>query len=98
MEFEWDETKRRGVLAARQIDFAEAALVFDDAKRLTFVDAKREYGETRYLTLGRVGSQDFIVAYTMRAGKIRIITAWRAGENGRRRYQALFDRRIAGEE
>ncbi len=98
MEFEWDENKRQEVWDRRQVDLAHAVLVFDDASRKTLVDAKHGDGEIRYLTLGRVGEQSFVVAYTRRAEKIRIVTAWRVGEVGRRRFQALFDRADPGNE
>lgn len=97
MEFEWDETKRRKVYDEREVEFAVVALVFDDDERLTMVDTKGQYGEERYVTLGRVNEDYYIVVYTPRRSRIRIVTAWRAGADARRRFETLYNRRAAGE-
>ncbi|MCA0318645.1 MAG: BrnT family toxin [Proteobacteria bacterium] len=87
MEFEWDEAKRRLVHDEHGVDLVEMALVFRDATRLDWVDSRRDYGEERRVTLGEIRGEAFVVVYTIRAGRIRLITAWRASHDDEKRYK-----------
>lgn len=87
MLFEWDEEKRRKVLAERGIDLLEAVLVFEGPV-LTKVDSRVDYGEMRHISLGLVDGEPFVVVHTERHGVTRLITAWKGGERERRDYQA----------
>ena len=87
--FEWDEAKRLANIAERGVDFVEAVAIFDGPV-LEAEDERRGHGERRFRALGRVGDQCYVVAYTWRGRARRIITAWKVGEDGRRRYQALL--------
>lgn len=89
MEFEWDEDKRLSILAARNVDLREAALIFEGAV-ITQLDKRRDYGEVRWVSLGLVDGKAFFVVHTDRDGVTRLITAWQGGRNGKRRYQASF--------
>jgi uncharacterized DUF497 family protein len=91
MEFEWDEDKRREVAAARGVDLLEAALIFEGPV-LTRLDTRNDYGEQRRISIGVANGSHFVVVSTMRGEVVRLITAWKAGRNDRRKYQA----RIAG--
>jgi uncharacterized DUF497 family protein len=42
--FEWDETKRRTLVAQRQVDLLYAALIFE-GDVLSWPDERRKYGE-----------------------------------------------------
>jgi uncharacterized protein len=90
--FEWDEDKRARNLAERGVDFADAALIFE-GEVLEAEDRRSRYGEVRYRALGRLGSVYFMVVYTWRGNNRRLISAWRVGEDGKRRYQAVLSRR-----
>ena len=87
MEFEWDEHKRRAVLEERGLDLLYAARIFNGFVA-THPDTRREYGEERLIGLGMVEGEAFYVVFTERDGVIRLITAWKGGRNGKRRYQA----------
>jgi uncharacterized DUF497 family protein len=89
MEFEWDERKRRSILQRRGFDILNAARIFDGPV-LTERDSRRDYGEDRYISLGKVGEEYFVVVHTPRERTQHLITAWRAGRGARRRYQARF--------
>jgi uncharacterized DUF497 family protein len=89
--FEWDEDKWRQNLADHGVDFADAAVIFE-GDVLEAKDERSRYGETRYRALGHVGHDYFLVVYTWRGGNRRIISAWKVGDDGRRRYQALLSR------
>jgi uncharacterized protein len=93
--FEWDEVKRRRNLADHGVDFGDAAVIFE-GEVLEASDRRGRYGEIRYRALGRVGDEFFLVVYTWRGRNRRIISAWKVGEDGRRRYQALLARRAQG--
>ena len=90
--FERHEDKRRQNIDERGVDFRLAARIFA-SPFVEDVDDRQEYGETRYRALGCVGDDYYVVAYTWRGGNRRLISAWRVGDDGRRRYQALLARR-----
>lgn len=87
MEFEWDEAKRRSNLAKHGVDFTDAAQVLADA-RLILEDTRRDYGEQRCLAFGEMNSLLFVVAFTLRDGAFRIISARRANSRERRFYES----------
>jgi uncharacterized protein len=85
-EFEWDEGKRQATLRDRRVDVLEAALIFEGPVT-TIEDKRKDYGERRFRSIGLVGGIRYLVAYTFRAGKIRLITAWKVSEDDLARYQ-----------
>jgi hypothetical protein len=87
--FEWDERKRLRNLEEHGVDFRRAVQIFDDAV-LEAPDTRRSYGETRFLALGHVEDEYYMVVYTWRGQARRIISAWKVGNDGRRRYQTLL--------
>jgi uncharacterized DUF497 family protein len=86
LEVEWDEDKRRATLKGRGVDIAYAALIFLD-EVFTQPDDRRDYGEERYISIGLVRDQCFVVIHTERQNVIRVITAWKGGRNDRKKYQ-----------
>lgn len=93
MQFEWDEAKSDTNLALRGFDFAYAALVFSDPARIERLDARRDYGEPRWQTIGAIESRVFFVAFTLRGAAIRIISARRAHDHEERDYRANLGQR-----
>ena len=89
---EWDEAKRKENLNQHGVDFARAALIFGNPV-IEAVEHRTEYGETRYRALGHVGDDYYVVAYTWRGKARRIISAWKVGEDGKRRYQTILSGR-----
>ena len=87
---EWDDAKRRQNLRDHGVDFADAALIFE-SPTVEAPDNRADYGEIRYGALGHVGDDYFLVVYTWRGSNRRIISAWKVGANGKRRYKALFN-------
>jgi uncharacterized DUF497 family protein len=92
---EWHERKRRENLEEHGVDFVDAALIFASDDVLEAVDERADYGETRYRALGCVDTDWFMVVYTWRGDNRRIISAWKVGDDGRRRYQAILAGRAA---
>ena len=87
MEFEWDENKRLINLEKHGIDFLDAVMVFEDKRKITLTDNRKDYGEERKITIGLV--QNLLVAtvvHTPRNAKTRIISARRAKQKEREDY------------
>ena len=93
MLFSWDESKRRENWEARKVDLLEAAPIVEDPEVIELVDPRNDYGEQRIQALGQVDGTFYVVAYAWRGDIRRLITAWKVGENGRRRSEAIFARR-----
>lgn len=86
MEFEWDESKRQSNLEKHGVDFVDAAIVLVKA-RFIVEDLRCDYGEQRYLALGEKRNLLFVVAFTLRNGVFRIISARRANLRERKNYE-----------
>ena len=98
MLFSWDENKRQENWELRKVDLLEAALIFEDPEVIESVDPRNDYGEQRIQALGQVDGTFYVVAYTWRGEARHLITAWKVGEHGRRRYEAIFARRDQADE
>lgn len=86
MKFEWNEAKRLNVYEKHGVDILHAALIFEN-QILTKPDTRRDYGEDRYISLGMVDDEVFIVVHTERDGVTRLITAWKGGSNDKKTYE-----------
>ena len=86
MCFEWDENKNKSNIEKHGIDFEIAKLIFEDKKRKTSLDNRKEYGEERFKTVGKIYGIIMSVVYTYRNAIIRIISARKAGEKERDEY------------
>jgi uncharacterized DUF497 family protein len=86
LQFEWDETKAQINLEKHGVSFVTAAAIFLN-EMLERVDDREDYGEDRFIALGRVGMEVYRVVFT-RPGEnlIRIITAQKAGRNEQEIY------------
>lgn len=59
MRFEWDEDKNDENVRKHGISFADAWMIFD-APMLADVDAREDYGETRFIGIGFL--RNFVVS------------------------------------
>jgi uncharacterized protein len=94
--FSWDPDKRESNIKERGVDFAEAALLFENDV-LEAADHRKDYGEQRWRALGQVGEDHYLVAYTWRGETRHIIMAWKVEPHGRRRYEAILAHRAEGD-
>ena len=86
--FEWDETKRLSNLSKHDLDFRDAAAVFD-GRPVFNVRSKSEI-EARVLTVGRLDDGRLCtVVWTQRTGAQRIISFRRARYGEKADYLAL---------
>ena len=86
MEFEWDEAKASRNEKKHASPFPFAVRVFLDANRLEWADTGNERVEPRWITVGLIDGIEIVVAYTVRAGSIRCISARKADRHERQDY------------
>ena len=87
MGFEWDELKNQLSIKKHGVSFNTAKQIFEGPV-LTWRDTRKDYGEVREISLGKVEGQDLLtVAHTDRHDCIRMISARVASQKERR----LFD-------
>ena len=91
----WAEPDRQRTLEDHSVDFIDAAL-FLEGVVLDVKDWRSDDREPRFRALGRVGDDTFMVVYTGRGEGLRIISAWRVDDDGRRRYEAIRARNPQG--
>jgi uncharacterized protein len=87
MEISYDAEKRALILETRGLDFDDAVHVFAETA-LTIEDDRKDYGETRYLTMGPLKGRLVVVVWTPRDEARHIITMWKANDRERKRYEA----------
>jgi len=85
-DFEWDAAKAAENYSRHGVGFETAIRVFDDVFAVERPDDREDYGEDRYSVLGMVDGRLLYVAYTLREGIIRIISARGAEPYERRQY------------
>jgi uncharacterized protein len=89
MDCEWDERKRRSNLAKHGVDFADACGIFA-GPTIEATDTRRRYGEIRIGAYGEAGGVVLFVVYTWRRGRLRLISARKAGRHEREAYVAAL--------
>ena len=91
IRFEWDKAKNRANIKKHGISFEQASAIFDGFV-LTQEDDRFDYGETRWLSIGRLADAVvLVVIHTDRQETIRIISARPASRRERRiYYEALY--------
>lgn len=91
MLFEWDEEKNALNESKHGLGFGEAACVFDDPDAVSFLDDRFDYGEKRWVTIGRVDRTIVYVAHNLFEDEdgeeiIRLISARKATPREERIY------------
>jgi uncharacterized DUF497 family protein len=84
MDFEWDENKRLRVLAKHGVDFRTIAGAWLDEAIHGYRSDKE--AEERYVGLATVKGRRWAVIFTLREGRIRLISA--------RKWKNRDDRRV----
>jgi len=88
MDFEWDADKAASNELKHGVSFDTAARVFLDPCRIETCDAREDYGEDRWATIGFASPALLYVVYTIRHGEtVRLISARKANEKERRQYR-----------
>ena len=84
MDYDWDDDKREANLEKHGLDF-NLAYRFQWRTAATRVSERR--GELRFLAHGYIGERLHAVIYTIRDGKIRVISLRKANARERRDYE-----------
>lgn len=89
--FEWDENKSARNLLERGFDFEFATAIFDGPV-VEEEDRRHNYGEQRFTAIGQIEGRFFLVVYTRRGERRRIISARPASRGERDDYHKAFPR------
>lgn len=85
--FEWDKKKAKSNKEKHDFSFPEATEIFKDDKKKTKQDTRHDYGEERFVTVGRVKKGVSTVVHTPRGNKTRLISARRANKKEKKWYE-----------
>jgi uncharacterized protein len=83
--FEWDEAKAQWNLRVHGVSFA-AAKDFQFENALQVEGSEHETEEIRFTRIGKIKRQTYVLVYTRRAGRIRVISLRHATAQERRAY------------
>ena len=86
MEFEWDEAKAESNLKKHGISFDDGAEALQDKHVVIYEDARRDYGELRWVGTGNSHEGVLTVVFTRRDDRTRIISARKANTDERHDY------------
>jgi hypothetical protein len=89
MLVEFDPAKRALILSMRGLDMARAGEIFDGAT-LTIRDYRKDYGEDRFISVGRLDNRMVVLVWTPRGEFRRIISMRKAND----REQAIYGREL----
>jgi uncharacterized DUF497 family protein len=85
MKITFDPAKRAETLRRRQVDFADAEIVFEGPK-FTFQDQRFAYPEPRYVTIGLLAGRMVVVVWTPTGEGRRVISMRKANDREKARY------------
>ena len=87
MRFEWSQAKNESNIRKHGVDFADVEDMFNHPI-LTLRDGRKDYGEERWVAIGRSQSLICVVIYTERPGDVLcIISARKATQYEIQRYE-----------
>ena len=89
--FEWDEKKSAENLLKHGLAFDDAETVFA-GQCVTFEDARCDYGEQRFITLGALEGRVVVIAHTLRGDRTRIISMRKANSREQKAYQERLEK------
>lgn len=87
--YEWDEDKSEANLSKHGLSFEDSETVFS-GECITFEDDRFDYGEQRFITLGKLEGRIVIIAHTPRGENTRIISMRKANA----REQKIYKKRL----
>lgn len=88
MRFEWDERKNEENIRKHGFDFADAPDIFD-SPMLVLLDNRKDYGEDRWIGVGRLHGKVVVVVFTERDDReiTRIISLRKATKQEQQGYE-----------
>ena len=85
----FDPAKRERALRERGLDFRDAALVFE-GETFSFVDDRRDYGETRRITAGFLAGRMVVLGWVARGKARHVFSMRKANEREIEAYRQQF--------
>lgn len=85
MNIQYDETKNQKNINNRGISFA-LANDFDFSSALIVKDTRKDYGESRFFSLGYIGQRLYALVFTPRNESIRVISLRKANPREVKKY------------
>ncbi len=79
MQYEWDARKAAINLEKHGVSF-EQVRRFDWGRALVWRDDRRDYGEERWIALAPIEQRVHVLVYTLRNGRIRVISLRKANK------------------
>jgi hypothetical protein len=86
MKIGYDRGKRDRTLAERELDFEDAAQIFAGTT-VDFIDDRRDYGEERWITFGRLKGRLVALVWTPRGEARHIISMRKANDREQEKYE-----------
>ncbi len=86
MEITFDPAKRDLTFSMRGLDFAAAPEIFTGV-HYTFQDTRQDYGEIRYITVGRLDGRMVVTVWTPRGAARHIISLRKANAKEQKYYR-----------
>jgi len=90
MKYTSDPIKRQTILDQRGFDMDRDAPEVFAGKTLTVEDDRKDYGESRFITIGRFIGRMVVLVWTPREGERRMISMRKAND----REEALYKDRL----
>ena len=90
MRYEWDEAKNRINITKHGLDFADAAQVLT-GRCVTFADARFDYGEERFISLGTLAGRVVVIVHAPDGPEVTRIISMRKAN---RREQKIYQERL----
>lgn len=87
----YDPMKRQETLKERKLDFKSAKEILSGPLQYTYEDARLDYGEKRWITVGYLKKRMIIVVWTERDDLIRVISMRKANEKEQKKYKKRMD-------
>jgi uncharacterized protein len=85
VDIEFDQDKHDITLRERGLDFARAAEIFAGVT-VTIDDCRRDYGESRFITVGLLENRAVVLVWTPRGAARRIISMRYANDREKKKY------------
>lgn len=92
--YEWDAEKAILNLSHHGVSF-DQVVEFEWSKAIIIPDKRHEYGESRFIAMAPIDDRLYVLVYTPRINKIRVISFRKAN---RREVQIYVKNQIADEE
>ena len=89
MRLTYDPAKREKTLIERGLDFQDALIVFE-GPTVEIEDARKDYGERRIISYGRLEDRLVVVGYTPRGADRHVFSMRKANDREQARLASYF--------